>query len=224
MNPEHNEGEHEAPDPPPTHPQHPPPHPTPTASTPPHPTPPTTPIPRLATGQLSDNCWGWVAPECPRSHNARYIMLNSAYDMNYLVSIFTMPKTAVDFTTISVPLTCAHINVLCVAIVTSWVWMVLWRHCWRRQWLGWVHYTDWEWVLGMECPLRFTSYFVLFSYSFIFHIIKGIRNVCPCVVEFRVTSGCALATSLHPPTGSLTKAQPCVPLISTMHGQPFWIP
>ena len=35
------------------------------------------------------------------------------------------------------------------------------------------------------------------------------------------------ATSLHSPTaraGSPTKAQPCVPLISTMHGQPFLIP
>ena len=35
-----------------------------------------------------------------------------------------------------------------------------------------------------------------------------------------------LATSLHSPTaraGSPTKAQPCVPLISTMHGQPFLI-
>ena len=41
------------------------------------------------------------------------------------------------------------------------------------------------------------------------------------------TKGCALATSLRSPTvraGSPTKAQPCVPPISTMHGQPFLIP
>ena len=46
-------------------------------------------------------------------------------------------------------------------------------------------------------------------------------------MEIRGTQGCALATPLHSPTarvGSPTKAQPCVPLISTMHGQPFLIP
>ena len=71
---------------------------------------------------------------------------------------------------------------------------------------------------------RILSYFL---YCFIFHVIKGIKNGCPCIVEIRGTQGCALATSLHSPTaraGSPTKAQPCVPLISTMHGQPFLIP
>ena len=43
----------------------------------------------------------------------------------------------------------------------------------------------------------------------------------------RGTQGCALATSLHSPTaraGSPTKAQPFMPLISTMHGQPCLFP
>ena len=72
-------------------------------------------------------------------------------------------RRSVDFKTISVVFTCARSNVLCVAIVTSWPWMGLWRHCWRRQWLGRVHCTDWEWDFCRECPLRFTPYFVLFS-------------------------------------------------------------
>ena len=71
-------------------------------------------------------------------------------------------RRSADFRTISVPFACAHSNVLCVAIVTSRSWMGLWSHCWRRQWLGRVHCTDWEWDLCLECPLRFTSYFVLF--------------------------------------------------------------
>ena len=56
--------------------------------------------------------------------------------------------------------------VLCVAIVTSWSWMGLWHHCWRRQWLGRVHCTDWEWHLCLECPLRFTPYSDWFSLLF----------------------------------------------------------
>ena len=42
-----------------------------------------------------------------------------------------------------------------------------------------------------------------------------------------LVGGCALATSLHSPAawaGSPTKAQPCVPLISTVLLQPFLIP
>ena len=48
---------------------------------------------------------------------------------------------------------------------------------------------------------------------FILHVTKGIKNVCPCIVEIRGTKGCALATPLQSPTthaGSPTKAQPCV--------------
>ena len=73
---------------------------------------------------------------------------------------------SVDFKTILVTFTCAPSNVLCVAIVTSRSWMGLWRHCWRWQWLGRVHCTGWEWDLCLECPLQFTSYFVLFSSLF----------------------------------------------------------
>ena len=58
--------------------------------------------------------------------------------------------------------TCARSIVICVAIVTSWSWMGLWRYCWCRHWLGRVHCTDREWCLCMEYPLRFGSYFVLF--------------------------------------------------------------
>ena len=75
-------------------------------------------------------------------------------------------RRSVDFKTISVPFTCAPSNVLCVAIVTSRSSMRLWRHCWRWQWLGRVHCTGWEWDLCQECPLQFTSYFVLFSSLF----------------------------------------------------------
>ena len=66
---------------------------------------------------------------------------------------------------ISVPFTWAHSDVLCVAIVTSRNWMGLWRHRWRRQWLGRVQCTDLEWNLCLECPLRFTPY-----------VIKGIKR------------------------------------------------
>ena len=87
------------------------------------------------------------------------------------------------------PCTCARSKVLCVAIVTSRSWMGLWRHCWRRQWLGRVHCTDWEWDLCLECP-RFDSrrsYLSYFHNYFIFHVIKGIKNGCPCIVEIRGT-------------------------------------
>ena len=93
-----------------------------------------------------------------------------------------------------------------------------------RQRLRRVHCTDWESDLWMEYLLRFTSYFLKY---FISHVTKGIKNGCPCIVGIRSTWSCALATSLHSPTArawSPEKAQLCVPLISTMHGQPFLIP
>ena len=86
---------------------------------------------------------------------------------------------SVDFRTISVPFACAHSNVLCVAFVTSRSWMGLWRHCWRRQWLGRVHCIDWEWDLCLECPLRFTSYFVLFSWLFYIPCYKRDKEWLP---------------------------------------------
>ena len=48
----------------------------------------------------------------------------------------------------------------------SFSWKGLWRYCWRRQWLGRVHCTDWEWDLCLECSLRFKWHFDLFSYLF----------------------------------------------------------
>ena len=68
--------------------------------------------------------------------------------------------------TIWVTFTRAHSKVLCITIVTSWSWMRMRRHCWRRQWLGRVHCTEWEWHLWMEYPLRLTYNFVVFSYLF----------------------------------------------------------
>ena len=56
--------------------------------------------------------------------------------------------------------------------------------------------------------------------------MKEIKIGCPCIVDIKGTKGCALATSRHSPTArseSPTKAQPCVPLISSMHGQLFLI-
>ena len=111
--------------------------------------------------------------------------------------------------------------------VTSWNQLGLW-HCWRRQWLWRVHCAGWKWDLCMECPYRFVSYFVSFFLNhLIFNGIKGINNACPCIEEIRGTYGRALATLLHSPTaraGSPTKVDPCVPLISTMHGPPLLIP
>ena len=55
-------------------------------------------------------------------------------------------------------------------------------------------------------------------------MIKGLRMFARALWR---SEGCALATSLHSPTaraGSPAKAQPCMPLISTMHGQTFLIP
>ena len=87
-------------------------------------------------------------------------------------------RRSVDCKTISVLSTCARSNVLCVAILTSLSWMGLWRHCWRGQWLGWVHYTDWELDLCLEWLLRFTSYFCLF-FLIIFYsmLLKGLDMV-----------------------------------------------
>ena len=53
----------------------------------------------------------------------------------------------------------SNIALLCYSLMTSWSWLGLWRHCWQR--LGRVHFTDWEWELCTECPIRFPSYFVL---------------------------------------------------------------
>ena len=66
-------------------------------------------------------------------------------------------RRSVDFKTISAPFSRTRSKVLCVAIVTSWSWMGLWRHCWCRQWLGRVLCTERGWNLCMECPLQFTS-------------------------------------------------------------------
>ena len=56
---------------------------------------------------------------------------------------------------------------------------------------------------------------------------KGIKNGCPCIVEIRGTQDCALVGDPAQAVGScrdVAMAQPYVPLIFTMHGQPFLIP
>ena len=57
--------------------------------------------------------------------------------------------------------------------------------------------------------------------------VKGIKNGCLCIVEIRGTQGCAFVGDPARAVGEcreVANAQPCVPLISTMHGQPFLIP
>ena len=99
----------------------------------------------------------------------------------------------------------------------------LWRHgvewdceviVWRKN--GWG-----ECIVAIGSDIyagnvRFGSCLMLsyFLSYFTFHVMTGIKNGCPCIVEIRGTKGCALTTILHLPTAravSLTKAQPCVP-------------
>ena len=57
--------------------------------------------------------------------------------------------------------------------------------------------------------------------------IKGVKNGCPCIVEYRGALGYALVGDPAQVVGEgrdVAKAQPCVPLISTVYGQPFLIP
>ena len=57
--------------------------------------------------------------------------------------------------------------------------------------------------------------------------MKGIKNGCPCIAEIRGTEGRVLVRGPAQAVGEcldIAKAQPLVPLISTMHGQPFLIP
>ena len=70
--------------------------------------------------------------------------------------------------------------------------------------------------------IRFDSSLMLsyFLNYFTLYVIQGIANGCPCIVEIGGIYSCALATSLYSPTartGSPTKAQHCVPRISTLH-------
>ena len=136
------------------------------------------------------------------------------------------PRT-LDFKPISVPFTLARRKVLCFAIVMSWNWIGFWRHCWRRH--GWGACIA---PIGSEIyvwNVRFDSRLLLSYFFNCLYIPRYNRNknVCPCIVEIRGTWGCALPTFLHSATaraGSPPKAHPFLPLISTMHGQPFLIP
>ena len=63
------------------------------------------------------------------------------------------------------------------------------------------------------CFLFFVSFVAICcGASFFFFLVKGLRMVTQALWR---SEACA---------GSPTKAQPLVPLISTMHGQPFLIP
>ena len=56
--------------------------------------------------------------------------------------------------------------------------------------------------------------------------VKGIKNGCPCIVKIRGIQGYALVGELARAVGEysdVTKAQPCMPLISTIFKQPFLI-
>ena len=70
----------------------------------------------------------------------------------------------------------------------------------------------------------FCLIFLTILYSILYN---GLRMVARASWRSEALKDCALATFLHSPTArarSPTKTQPCVPLISTMHGQPFLIP
>ena len=58
---------------------------------------------------------------------------------------------------------------------------------------------------------RFDSRLILshFLNHFTFHVIKGVRNDCPCIVEFRGTKVCALATPLRSNTARTGLRQRC---------------
>ena len=64
--------------------------------------------------------------------------------------------------------------------------------------------------------VRIDSRYILtyFLHDFVFNVINGIKNVWPGIVEIRSTKSCDLATSP-------TQGKPCVPVIATMHGEPF---
>ena len=102
--------------------------------------------------------------------------------------------------------------------------LLLWRH--RVKWdcdvIANVHNGCDECIIPIGCAIyawnvRFAAHFIL-SYLvdyFISYVIKGIKNVCPCIGEIRGTCCCALAASLNSPTaraGPPTKAQPCMPM------------
>ena len=99
--------------------------------------------------------------------------------------------------------------------------MELWRHCWRRQWLWRVYCSDCEWDLCMECLLRFTSYFVSFSWLFYTPCYKMYWEWLPVHCGDQRHTWLCLGRRPTARAGSPTKAQTGVPLISTMHGQPF---
>ena len=117
----------------------------------------------------------------------------------------------------------------CYLFLTPWGWLGLWtwHHTWRRQWLGWVHYTEWEGDSYTELPPRFTAFVHFFLIIFLFHVIRGFMNWWPCIGVIRGTRRSALATSLNllmTCAGFLTKVQACMPLFPTMHWHPFSIP
>ena len=60
--------------------------------------------------------------------------------------------------------------------VTSWRSLRLRHHCWCRQWLGQVQYTNWEWDLQTEYPPWLTSYFVIFL-KILYFMWKGSRMI-----------------------------------------------
>ena len=68
-----------------------------------------------------------VAPECLRSHNARYIMLKSDYNMNYLVLIHYEAEIYKRISEAGGGESCIVENLCMVLYVTS-IAMPLWRH------------------------------------------------------------------------------------------------
>ena len=67
----------------------------------------------------------------------------------------------------------------CYLFLTPWGWLGLWtwHHTWRRQWLGCVHYTEWEGDSYTELPPRFTAFVHFFLIIFLFHVIRRFNEL-----------------------------------------------
>ena len=107
-----------------------------------------------------------------RGNEIRHILLKQ-FHLNTLHTLgnrVMFKQRSADCKTISAPFMGAHSKLFCVAIVASWSWLSLWRHCWHKQRLGRVCYTDLEWCLCVGCPLRFTSSLIIFLNYIIFQV------------------------------------------------------
>ena len=110
-----------------------------------------------------------------RGNKIRHILLKClCFFLCTWINRVMFERPSVDLKTSSVPFTRACNKVRCVAIVTAWSCVRLWRHCWRKQQLGRVHYTDSTWDLCMDFTFYFFFIFLIILYSM---LLKGFRMV-----------------------------------------------